>query len=152
MLQNVALPMFMSIAGLRCIAVNGDLEMVWKECVFDFTRYHPGMYLEGLRKSTKISLRILCVSAKIRNKHPSSRIRVYNCINLPCPESCLSVFVPLLPVALTLEHRASVKRFVTLQFLILVGRTSWTGNQPIARALPAHKHRINADIHALNGI
>jgi hypothetical protein len=29
-------------------------------------------------------------------------------------------------------------------FLILVGRTPWTGDQPVARPLPTHKHRIDA--------
>jgi hypothetical protein len=42
------------------------------------------------------------------------------------------------PVATTLEHRASVKRFVSLQFLNpkTVGRTPWTGDEPVARPLP----------------
>jgi hypothetical protein len=37
-----------------------------------------------------------------------------------------------------LEHRASVKRLVLLQFLNLktVDRTPWTGDQPFARPLP----------------
>jgi hypothetical protein len=45
--------------------------------------------------------------------------------------------VPFFPVAPALEHRASVKRFVSFQFLIPkpVSRTSWTGDQPIARPL-----------------
>jgi hypothetical protein len=40
----------------------------------------------------------------------------------------------LFPVAPTLEHRACVKRFVTLQLLNpkTVGRTPWTGDQPTA--------------------
>jgi hypothetical protein len=40
------------------------------------------------------------------------------------------------------------------RFLILytVGRTPWMGNQPIARTLPTHRHRINANIHTLSGI
>jgi hypothetical protein len=45
-----------------------------------------------------------------------------------------------------LEHRASVKRFVSLQFLNpkTVGRIPWTGDQPIARPLAIqtqNKHR-----------
>jgi hypothetical protein len=49
-----------------------------------------------------------------------------------------------------LEHRASVKRFVSLQFLKLktVGRTPWTGDQSVAKPLPytgQHKHRIDVD-------
>jgi hypothetical protein len=40
---------------------------------------------------------------------------------------------------LPLEHTASVKRFGSLQFLnfYIVGRTPWTGDQPVARPLPA---------------
>jgi hypothetical protein len=47
---------------------------------------------------------------------------------------CLSV----LPIAPTLEHRASVKCFVSLQFLNpkTVGRTPWMGDQPVIRHLP----------------
>jgi hypothetical protein len=44
----------------------------------------------------------------------------------------------LCPVAPTLEHSASAKRFVSLHFLNpkTVGRTAWTGNQPVVRPLP----------------
>jgi hypothetical protein len=50
----------------------------------------------------------------------------------------LSVF----PVAATLTHTASVKRVVSLQFLYpkAVGRTPWTGNQPVARLLSTQTH------------
>jgi hypothetical protein len=50
----------------------------------------------------------------------------------------LSLSLSLSPVAPTLEYRASVKRFVSLQFLNpkTVGRTPWTGDQPVARPLP----------------
>jgi hypothetical protein len=55
-----------------------------------------------------------------------------------------------------LEHRASVKRIISLQFLNLVdSRTPWLGDQPCHRAATCtgqHKHRINADSHALSGI
>jgi hypothetical protein len=52
----------------------------------------------------------------------------------------------LFPVAPTLEHRTSVKRFVSLQFLNskTVSRTPWMGDQPVARPLPIQtqsKHR-----------
>jgi hypothetical protein len=52
------------------------------------------------------------------------------------------LYISLYPVALTLEHSASVKRFVSLQSLIpkTVGRTPWTGDQPVARPL----HRLYA--------
>jgi hypothetical protein len=41
-------------------------------------------------------------------------------------------------LSLPLEHRASVKRFVSLQFLNLIDRTPWTGDQLVARPLPKH--------------
>jgi hypothetical protein len=43
----------------------------------------------------------------------------------------------LFPVAPTMEHRASVKRFVSLQFLNprTVSRSPWMGDQPVARPL-----------------
>jgi hypothetical protein len=51
-----------------------------------------------------------------------------------------------------LEHRASVKRFVSFQFL--VGRTPCTRDQPIARPLPIqdNTNRIKADIRDLGGV
>jgi hypothetical protein len=65
-------------------------------------------------------------------------------LTLFLPTCCQSLFLSLFsffPVALTLEHTASVKRFVSLQFLNrkTVGRSSWTGDQPVARPLPAHR-------------
>jgi hypothetical protein len=50
----------------------------------------------------------------------------------------LFLSLPLVPAAPTLEHRASVKRFVSLQFLKpnTFGRTPWTGDQPVAKPLP----------------
>jgi hypothetical protein len=49
----------------------------------------------------------------------------------------LSLFSPF-PVVPTLELRASVKPFVSLQFLNpkTIGRTPWTGDQHVARTLP----------------
>jgi hypothetical protein len=60
-----------------------------------------------------------------------------------------------------LEHRASVKLFVSLQFLdhFTGGRTPWTSDQLVARPLPKHrtiqtqnKHIHTPNIHALCGI
>jgi hypothetical protein len=47
-----------------------------------------------------------------------------------------------------LEHGAYVKRFVSLQFLNpkTIGRTPWTGDQPVARPLPIQDN-TNIDIH-----
>jgi hypothetical protein len=61
--------------------------------------------------------------------------------------SSLSLF----PVAPTMEHRASMKRFVSLQFHNpeTVGRAPWMGDQPIARPLPI---QTQTNIHTLSGI
>jgi hypothetical protein len=63
----------------------------------------------------------------------------------------LSLSLSLFPVAPNLEHRASVKRFVSLQFLNpkTVGRAPWMGDQPIARPLPI---QTQTNIYALSGI
>jgi hypothetical protein len=64
----------------------------------------------------------------------------------------------LFPVDPTLEHRASVKRFLSLHFLNpkTVGRTPWTGDQPVARPLPTqdstNTEQRKTVIHALSGI
>jgi hypothetical protein len=66
----------------------------------------------------------------------------------------LSLSLSLLAVAPNLEHRASVKRYVSLQFLNpkTVGRTPWTGDQYPSQGRYLYKHRINTNIHALSGI
>jgi hypothetical protein len=52
------------------------------------------------------------------------------------------------------ELTTTVKRFFSLQILNpkTVSRTPWTGDQPVARELPTHKHRLNTDIHVLSVI
>jgi hypothetical protein len=65
------------------------------------------------------------------------------------------IYWPLtIPVAPTLEHWASVKRFVSLQFLNpkRVGRTPWTGDQPVARPLPTQTEKKQTYIHTFSGI
>jgi hypothetical protein len=58
----------------------------------------------------------------------------------------LSLSLSLFPIASILEHRASVKRFVSLQFLNpkTVGRTPWTVISP-SQGRYLYKHRINTD-------
>jgi hypothetical protein len=53
---------------------------------------------------------------------------------------CIYISLSLFHVALPLEHRASMNRFVSLQFLYpkTVGRAPWTGDQPVARLLPTN--------------
>jgi hypothetical protein len=52
-----------------------------------------------------------------------------------------------------MEHRASMKSFVSLQFLNpkTSSMTPWTGGQPIARPLPTQIQK-KADIYAIRGI
>jgi hypothetical protein len=54
----------------------------------------------------------------------------------------------LLPVASTLKHTASVKCFVSLQFLNpeTVGRSPWMGDQPFVRPLPIQTHNKHRKI------
>jgi hypothetical protein len=49
----------------------------------------------------------------------------------------ICIYTSLFPDGPTLEHRVSVKRFVSIQFLNLktVDRPSWTRDQPVARPL-----------------
>jgi hypothetical protein len=51
----------------------------------------------------------------------------------------------------TLEQRAYVKCFVSLQFLIpkTIGRTPWTGNQSVANI---NTEKTQTNTYALNGI
>jgi hypothetical protein len=68
-----------------------------------------------------------------------TRIRL---VKIENPSECVSLSLSLFPVAPTLEHRALVKLFVSLQFLNpeTVGRTPWTGDQPVVRPLPKQTH------------
>jgi hypothetical protein len=34
--------------------MHEKLEMIWKEAVVSWSRYYPGIFLEGLNKTTKI--------------------------------------------------------------------------------------------------
>jgi hypothetical protein len=67
----------------------------------------------------------------------------------------LSLSLLLLPLG---EHRASVKRFVSLQFLNpkRIGRTSVSGDQPVTRPLPTKDNKNTeqpqSDIHNLSWI
>jgi hypothetical protein len=62
-----------------------------------------------------------------------------------------STRLSLSPVAPTLELRASVKRFVSLQFLNpkTVGRTPWMADQPVAKPLPT---QTQTDVHAMSRV
>jgi hypothetical protein len=77
------------------------------------------------------------------------------CHALLVTEDPLSIVVIMIqPMAL----QPFVRPWPLFQFLNLytVGRTSWKGDQPVAKPLLAHtgqhNHRINARIHVSNGI
>jgi hypothetical protein len=57
---------------------------------------------------------------------------------LPIPYIQFETHISPPPPPVALEHRTSVKRFVSLQFLNpkTVCRTPWMGDQPFARPLP----------------
>jgi hypothetical protein len=65
-----------------------------------------------------------------------------------------SLSLSLFPVASTLEHRASVKRFFLFSFLILRESVGFLGRGTSlsqGRYLQ-HTYRINTNVHALTGI
>jgi hypothetical protein len=83
-----------------------------------------------LRVPTEIlnSLHILCHHHLTRKSSPLCLLIFHYSNNI----------VSFFPVPPTLEHRESVKRFVSLQSLNpkTVCRTPWTRDQPVARSLP----------------
>jgi hypothetical protein len=74
-----------------------------------------------------------------------------------CISNYLSIYlsVHLCSCCSHLEHGASVKCFISLQFLSQTdGRTPWMRDQPVARLLRTqdNTNRINTNVHALSGI
>lgn len=54
--------------------LNKELEKIWKETV---VKYYPGIFLEGLRKATKISVGTVSVLAEIQTRyHPECKSEV----------------------------------------------------------------------------
>jgi hypothetical protein len=74
--------------------------------------------------------------------HDSTRICYFTLLTAPLS---LSLF----PVAPTWSTGHPWNASFHFSFLILytVGRIPWTSDQPVARPLPIHKHRINAERH-----
>jgi hypothetical protein len=83
-----------------------------------------------------------------------SYVCMYVCICLSiCLSVCMSVCVSVYSCCSHLERMASVKRFVSLQFLNFresVGHLGWEISPMQGRYL--YKHRINANIHASSWI
>jgi hypothetical protein len=69
----------------------------------------------------------------------------------------MTLSLSLFPIAPTLEHRTSVKRFVSLQFLNprAIGRVPRTGagrgDQPVARPLPTQTQYTQIRTHDPSG-
>jgi hypothetical protein len=54
--------------------MNNELERTWQEAVMACLRYYPDICLEGLRKSTKTSVRISRLPAEILTRNfPNSK-------------------------------------------------------------------------------
>jgi hypothetical protein len=75
------------------------------------------------------------IHVKIVTEFPQNTRKIHVEIGGNNFNKTLLLSLSLFPVAPTLEHRLSVKRFVSLQFLNpkTVGRTPWKGDQPVAR-------------------
>jgi hypothetical protein len=76
---------------------------------------------------------------------------------LPQVDHCHTFFPPLaLQPNLSLGHLHETFRFTSVTRPRTVGRTTWTGDQPIARPLPTHRttqtqYKCTQDIYALSG-
>jgi hypothetical protein len=60
---------------------------------------------------------------------------------------CLSIYLWVYSTFLL-----DLGRFFSFLILYVVGRTPWTGYQPVARPLPAHRINAHTDIHASCGL
>jgi hypothetical protein len=118
---------------------------------------HPSIYISiYLSVSVCLSVRPSIHPSVCLSFHPSIHPSIYISI---CLSVCLSVcpsvrpsihpsvYPSIHPCCSHFEHRASVKHLFHFSFLILVGRSPWTRDQPVVRPLPTHKYRINADKH-----
>jgi hypothetical protein len=76
---------------------------------------------------------------------------VYACI--VSSDIVISIFIPVAPTW-SIGHPGNASFQFSFLILLTVGRTPWTGDQPVARPLPTqdNTNRINANIHALSGI
>jgi hypothetical protein len=63
--------------------VNVELERILNETIITLSRYYPDIFLEVLRKTTKISVRITDVPSKIGSEHlPNRNIERYRYASL----------------------------------------------------------------------
>jgi hypothetical protein len=57
--------------------MSDKLERIWKEVVMAYSRYYPGIFLEGLKKIMKTLVRIACIPVESETKHFLSTNLVY---------------------------------------------------------------------------
>jgi hypothetical protein len=100
-----------------------------------------------------MELPLFCVGVKKTVANESTRYRfMFRMKKISLP-NYVYIYIYIFPVEPDFGHRASVKNFVSLQFLNpkIIDRTPWTGDQPVARPLPIQTHK-NTNIHAFSGI
>jgi hypothetical protein len=57
--------------------MNVESEIIWKEAVLTYSKYYHDIYLYGLSKITKNSVRIARVTTEIRSQHLSDVIYLW---------------------------------------------------------------------------
>jgi hypothetical protein len=125
---------FLCVTSVRCQRLyytvsNGwvidELETMWKEAAVVLLRCYPSVFLEELRKTMhNLSWDGRC-PAEIRTQNlPNTNLERSICGS--------TAFVDL-------------GRFFSFLITYIIGRTPWTGDQPVARPLPTH--RINVHRH-----
>jgi hypothetical protein len=105
--------------------------------------YHSGIWLEGLGKTMKTSIKITDVPVEIRREQLPNTILSGTCYLYGTDEgNSSSHYFPLdLEPNSGLGHLHETFRFTSVTRYRTVCRTPWTGDQLVARPLPVHKHR-----------
>jgi hypothetical protein len=89
----------------------------------------------------------LYVLNAVRNRSKHILYAIAWCIYTTSLSVCLSICL-----SLDLQPFADLVRLLSFLIFYTAGRTPWTGDQPVARPLPAHnglqKHRINGHRHS----
>jgi hypothetical protein len=58
--------------------MNDEMERIWKEAIVAQSKYYPRIFLEGLKKTTKNTVRTAGVAAETRTEHlPNTSLEHY---------------------------------------------------------------------------